>query len=162
MLVRGSSARPEPVEYSLARGGAGLKIHEDVGAGPEQIDCALDIADRHDIQLAIHTDGLNEALSVEDTYAAFAGRTVHAYHIEGVGGGHAPNLLELAGRDRILTSSTTPTVPFGRVDRSRAPGDGGRGAPARARRAGGRQRDPAPPGARVDDGRRVGAARPRA
>jgi urease subunit alpha len=95
------------------RGGAGLKIHEDVGAGPEQIRCALDVADRHDVQLAIHTDGLNEALDVEDTYAAFGGRTVHAFHIEGVGGGHAPNLLELAGRDRVLTSSTTPTVPFG-------------------------------------------------
>ena len=113
MLVRGSSARPEPVERALALGGAGLKIHEDVSAGPEQIRCALDVADRHDVQLAIHTDGLNEALSVEDTLAAFAGRTVHAFHIEGVGGGHAPNLLELAGRDRVLTSSTTPTVPFG-------------------------------------------------
>jgi urease subunit alpha len=113
MLVRASSARTGPVEHALARGGAGLKIHEDVGAGPEQIRCALDIADRHDVQLAIHTDGLNEALSLEDTYAAFAGRTVHAYHIEGVGGGHAPNLLELAGRERVLTSSTTPTVPFG-------------------------------------------------
>ena len=113
MLVRASSARPGPVEHALARGGADLKIHEDVGAGPEQIRCALDIADRHDVQLAIHTDGLNEALSLEDTYAAFAGRTVHAYHIEGVGGGHAPNLLELAGRERVLTSSTTPTVPFG-------------------------------------------------
>ena len=63
MLVRASSARPEPVEHSLVRGGAGLKIHEDVSAGPEQIDCALGIADRHDVQLAIHTDGLNEALS---------------------------------------------------------------------------------------------------
>ena len=113
MLVRASSAVPEPVEYSLARGGAGLKIHEDVSAGPTQIDCALGIADRYDVQLAIHTDGLNEALSVEDTLAAFAGRTVHAYHIEGVGGGHAPNLLELAGREHILTSSTTPTVPYG-------------------------------------------------
>jgi urease subunit alpha len=113
MLVRASSAQPGPVEHALARGGAGLKIHEDVGAGPEQIRCALDIADRHDVQLAIHTDGLNEALSLEDTYAAFGGRTVHAYHIEGVGGGHAPNLLALAGRDRVLTSSTSPTVPFG-------------------------------------------------
>jgi urease subunit alpha len=113
MLVRGSSSRPEPVERALVRGGAGLKIHEDVGAGPGQIRCALDIAERHDVQLAIHTDGLNEALSVEDTIDAFAGRTVHAYHIEGVGGGHAPNLLELAGRERILTSSTTPTLPFG-------------------------------------------------
>jgi urease subunit alpha len=113
MLVRASSSRPEPIEHALRYGGAGLKIHEDVAAGPEQIRCALDVADRHDVQLAIHTDGLNEALSLEDTYAAFAGRTVHAYHIEGVGGGHAPNLLELAGRERVLTSSTTPTVPFG-------------------------------------------------
>ena len=113
MLVRGSSARPEPIENGLRGGGAGLKIHEDVGAGPEQIRCALDVADRYDVQLAIHTDGLNEALSVEDTYEAFGGRTVHAYHIEGVGGGHAPNLLELAGREHVLTSSTTPTIPFG-------------------------------------------------
>jgi len=113
MLVRASSARPEPVEHALARGGAGLKIHEDVSAGPEQIRCALDIADRHDVQLAIHTDGLNEAISVEETFAAFGGRTVHAYHIEGVGGGHAPDLLQLAGRERVLTSSTSPTVPFG-------------------------------------------------
>ena len=92
------------------------------------------IADRHDVQLAIHTDGLNEALSLEDTFAAFGGRTVHAYHIEGVGGGHAPNLLELAGRDRVLTSSTTPHGAVRRVDRGRAPGDGGCGAPARADR----------------------------
>jgi urease subunit alpha len=113
MLVRASSSRPEPVEHALRHGGAGLKIHEDVSAGPEQIRCALDVADRHDVQLAIHTDGLNEALNLEDTYAAFGGRTVHAYHIEGVGGGHAPNLLELAGRERVLTSSTTPTLPFG-------------------------------------------------
>jgi urease subunit alpha len=113
LLVRASSSRPEPVEHSLRAGGAGLKIHEDVGAGPEQIRTALDIADRHDVQLAIHTDGLNEALSVEDTYAAFGGRTVHAFHIEGCGGGHAPDLLNLAGRERILTSSTSPTVPFG-------------------------------------------------
>jgi urease subunit alpha len=113
LLVRASSSRPEPVEHALRAGGAGLKIHEDVGAGPEQIRTALDVADRHDVQLAIHTDGLNEALSVEDTYAAFGGRTVHAFHIEGCGGGHAPDLLNLAGRERILTSSTSPTVPFG-------------------------------------------------
>jgi urease subunit alpha len=113
LLVRASSSRPEPVEHALRAGGAGLKIHEDVGAGPEQIRTALDVADRHDVQLAIHTDGLNEALSVEDTYAAFGGRTVHAFHIEGCGGGHAPDLLNLAGRERVLTSSTSPTVPFG-------------------------------------------------
>ena len=111
--MRASSSRPGPVEDALRAGGAGLKIHEDVGAGPEQIRCALDLADRHDVQLAIHTDGLNEALSVEDTYAAFGGRTIHAFHIEGCGGGHAPDLLALAGRERVLTSSTSPTVPFG-------------------------------------------------
>lgn len=112
LLVRGSASRPEGVEHSLRAGGAGLKIHEDVSAGPEQIACALGIADRHDVQLAIHTDGLNEALSVADTLRAIAGRTIHAYHVEGSGGGHAPDLLELAGRPHILTSSTAPTVPF--------------------------------------------------
>ncbi len=84
-----------------------------MSAGPEQIRCALDLADRHDVQLAIHTDGLNEALSVLDTLDAFGGRTIHAFHIEGCGGGHAPDLLALAGRERVLTSSTSPTVPFG-------------------------------------------------
>ena len=98
LLVRASSARPGPVEAALRAGGAGLKIHEDVSAGPEQIRCALDIADHYDVQLAIHTDGLNEASSVEDTFAAFGGRTIHAFHIEGCGGGHAPDLLALAGR----------------------------------------------------------------
>ncbi len=112
MLVRASSSGPGVVEDALRAGGAGLKIHEDVGAGADQIRCALEIADRHDVQLAIHTDGLNESLSVDDTLAAFEDRIVHLFHIEGAGGGHAPDLLELAGRERILTSSTTPTVPF--------------------------------------------------
>ena len=84
-LVRASSSRPEGVEESLAAGGAGLKIHEDVAAGPEQLRCALDVADRHDVQLAIHTDGLNEALLAEDTARVLDGRTVHLYHIEGAG-----------------------------------------------------------------------------
>jgi urease subunit alpha len=114
LLVRGSSSRPERVEDGLRAGGAGLKIHEDVSAGPVQIDTALGVCDRHDVQLAIHTDGLNEVLSVEGTLDAFAGRAVHAFHIEGAGGGHAPDLLRLAGRPNILTSSTSPTVPFGR------------------------------------------------
>ncbi len=112
-LVRASASRPEGVEESLAAGGAGLKIHEDVAAGPEQLRCALDVADRHDVQLAIHTDGLNEALRAADTARVLEGRTAHLYHIEGVGGGHAPDLLSLAGRERLLTSSTNPTVPFG-------------------------------------------------
>lgn len=114
LLVRGSSVDPEPVAASLRVGGAGLKIHEDVGAGPGQIDAALELCDAFDVQLAIHTDGLNEVLDVAGTLAAFAGRTVHCFHIEGAGGGHAPDLLSLAGRERILTSSTTPTIPFGR------------------------------------------------
>jgi urease subunit alpha len=96
LFVRGSSSRAERVEEGLRAGGAALKIHEDVAAGPAQIRTALDVCDRHDVQLAIH-----------------AGRSVHAFHIEGAGGGHAPDLLRLAGRERILTSSTTPTVPFG-------------------------------------------------
>ena len=112
-LVRASASRPEGVEESLAAGGAGLKIHEDVAAGPEQLRCALDVADRHDVQLAIHTDGLNEALRAADTARVLDGRTAHLYHIEGVGGGHAPDLLSLAGRERLITSSTNPTVPFG-------------------------------------------------
>jgi urease subunit alpha len=112
-LVRGSSFRPGPIEEALAAGGAGLKIHEDVGAGAAQIRAALDVCDRHDVQLAIHTDGLNEGLSLADTLDAFGGRTVHAFHVEGAGGGHAPDLLAIAGRERVLTSSTTPTLPFG-------------------------------------------------
>jgi urease subunit alpha len=113
LFVRGSSSRRERVEDGLRAGGAALKIHEDVGAGPVQIRTALDVCDAHDVQLAIHTDGLNEVLSVEGTLEAFGGRTVHAFHIEGAGGGHAPDLMKLAGRERILTSSTSPTVPFG-------------------------------------------------
>jgi urease subunit alpha len=113
LLVRGSASRPEPVEAGLRAGGGGLKIHEDVGAGWPQIDTALGVCERFDVQLAIHTDGLNEVLSVADTLRAFAGRSVHAFHIEGAGGGHAPDLLSLAGRETILTSSTSPTVPFG-------------------------------------------------
>ena len=113
LLVRGSSARPEPVEATLRAGGGGLKIHEDVAAGPEQLRCALDLADAHDIQLAIHTDGLNELIDASGTLAAIGGRTCHLFHIEGVGGGHAPNLLDLAGEPHLLCSSTNPTVPFG-------------------------------------------------
>jgi urease subunit alpha len=113
LLVRGSAIDARVTEASLRAGGAGLKIHEDVSAGPRQIRTALDVCDREDVQLAIHTDGLNEVLSVEDTLAAFGGRSVHAYHVEGAGGGHAPDLLRVIGRERVLTSSTSPTVPFG-------------------------------------------------
>jgi urease subunit alpha len=112
-LVRASSVDPAPVEAALRAGGAGLKIHEDVGAGPPQLRTALDIADRYDVQLAVHTDGLNEAIDVRGTLEVLAGRTIHAFHVEGCGGGHAPDLLELAGIDHVMSSSTNPTVPFG-------------------------------------------------
>jgi urease subunit alpha len=112
-LVRASSVDPEPVEAALRAGGAGLKIHEDVAAGPPQLRTAVDVAERHDVQLAVHTDGLNEALDVRGTLEVLAGRTIHAYHIEGCGGGHAPDLFALASADHVVTSSTNPTVPFG-------------------------------------------------
>ncbi len=114
LLVRGSASVADDIEAQLRAGGAGLKIHEDVGAGAPQILAALTVAERCDVQLAIHTDGLNEVLLVAETAAAFAGRTVHAFHIEGAGGGHAPDLLALCSERTVLTSSTSPTVPFGR------------------------------------------------
>ncbi len=113
MLTRGSSSRPEPIERMLRAGAGGLKIHEDVGAHATALDMALQVADAHDVQLCVHTDGLNECLTVEDTLAVIAGRTLHAYHIEGTGGGHAPDVMRLAGEPHILTSSTNPTFPFG-------------------------------------------------
>ena len=113
MLTRGSSSRPEPLERMLQAGAGGLKIHEDVGAHATALEMALRVADEHDVQLCVHTDGLNECLTVEDTLALIGGRTLHAYHIEGTGGGHAPDVMRLAGEPNILTSSTNPTFPFG-------------------------------------------------
>ena len=97
----------------LDAGACGFKIHEDYGAYPELIDHVLRFADAHDVQVSLHTDGLHEAAELEDTVAAIAGRTVHAYHVEGSGGGHLPDLLGLVRGANILCSSTTPTVPFG-------------------------------------------------
>lgn len=114
LLVRASASSAEDIEAQLRAGGAGLKIHEDVGAGAPQILAALEVCERCDVQLAIHSDGLNEVLTVAETAAAFGGRTVHAFHIEGAGGGHAPDLLTLCSHPSILTSSTSPTVPAGR------------------------------------------------
>ena len=91
----------------------GLKIHEDWGSTPQAIRTALKVADRYDVQVAIHTDTLNEAGFVEDTIAAFEGRTIHTYHTEGAGGGHAPDLLRVASQSNVLPSSTNPTLPFG-------------------------------------------------
>src|SRR6188508_1291050 len=101
------------LEALLDAGACGFKIHEDYGAYPALIDHALRFADTHDVSVSLHTDGLHEAAELEDTVAAIGGRTVHAYHVEGSGGGHLPDLLGLVREANILCSSTTPTVPFG-------------------------------------------------
>src|SRR5690349_8385748 len=114
-LGRGSSSHDAPLIEALAEGGAsGFKVHEDMGAHTRALDTALRVAEEHDVQVALHTDGLNECLSVEDTLAVLAGRTIHAFHIEGCGGGHVPNVLKMAGVPNVIGSSTNPTLPFGR------------------------------------------------
>ena len=113
LLGRGSSSRAEAVRESVEAHACGLKVHEDTGATLRTIDTALQVADAFDIQVALHTDGLNETLSVADTIAVLDGRVLHAYHVEGCGGGHAPDVLELAGRANVLASSTNPTLPYG-------------------------------------------------
>ncbi|MDJ1134486.1 urease subunit alpha [Streptomyces iconiensis] len=114
-LARGSSSGTAPLTEALVEGGAsGFKVHEDLGAHTRALDTALRVAEEHDVQVALHTDGLNECLSVEDTLAVLEGRTIHAFHIEGCGGGHVPNVLRLAGEANVIGSSTNPTLPFGR------------------------------------------------
>ncbi|MEU1594235.1 urease subunit alpha [Streptomyces sp. NPDC005708] len=114
-LGRGSSSDPAPLTEALAEGGAcGFKVHEDMGAHTRALDTALRVAEEHDVQVALHSDGLNECLSVEDTLKVLEGRTIHAFHIEGCGGGHVPNVLKMAGVANVIGSSTNPTLPFGR------------------------------------------------
>jgi urease subunit alpha len=113
VLGRAASSTTSPLEEALAGGVCGFKIHEDTGAHPRTIDTALTFADEHDIAIALHTDGLNEMLHVDDTINAIGGRNVHAYHVEGCGGGHSPDVLRLAGRSNILASSTNPTLAYG-------------------------------------------------
>ncbi|MFF3209895.1 urease subunit alpha [Streptomyces sp. NPDC002886] len=114
-LARGSSSDPAPLIEALAEGGAsGFKVHEDMGAHTRALDTALRVAEEYDVQVALHTDGLNECLSVEDTLRVLDGRTIHAFHIEGCGGGHVPNVLKMAGVENVIGSSTNPTLPFGR------------------------------------------------
>lgn len=96
----------------IRAGACGLKIHEDWGTTPAAIDAALTVADKYDVQVCIHTDTLNEAGCVEDTLAAINGRTIHTYHTEGAGGGHAPDILKVAGHSNVLPASTNPTMPF--------------------------------------------------
>jgi urease subunit alpha len=104
---------PGAVERLIEAGSVGLKIHEDWGAYPEVIDATLRLADAYDIAVALHTDSLNESAQLSETIAAIDGRAVHAYHVEGAGGGHIPDVLGLVGEANVVCSSTTPTVPFG-------------------------------------------------
>jgi urease subunit alpha len=107
------STDPGSFDALLDAGAVGFKIHEDYGAYPELIDATLAYADAHDVSVSLHTDGLHESAELEDTIAAIAGRTVHAYHVEGSGGGHVPDLLGLVREPNIICSSTTPTIPWG-------------------------------------------------
>ncbi len=111
-LGKGNSSLPGPLEEQIEAGACGLKLHEDWGTTPAAIDCCLRVADRYDIQVAIHTDTLNESGFVEDTIAAIAERTIHTYHTQGAGGGHAPDIIRIAGLPHVLPSSTNPTRPF--------------------------------------------------
>jgi len=109
---KGNASRPAALEEMIRAGASCLKLHEDWGSTPAAIDCCLEVADRHDVQVMIHTDTLNESGFVEDTIAAFKGRTIHAFHTEGAGGGHAPDIIRVAGLPKVIPSSTNPTRPF--------------------------------------------------
>ncbi len=111
-LGKGNSSTPIPLREQLMAGAIGLKLHEDWGTTPAAIDCALTVADEYDVQVAIHTDTLNESGFVQDSIAAFKGRTIHTYHTEGAGGGHAPDIIKVCGEPNCLPSSTNPTMPF--------------------------------------------------
>ncbi|MFO1070291.1 MAG: urease subunit alpha [Geminicoccaceae bacterium] len=113
LLGKGNSSGYGPLVEQIYAGAAGLKCHEDWGTTPASIRSALTMADEHDVQLAIHTDTLNESGFVEDTIAAFEGRTIHTFHTEGSGGGHAPDIIKVAGEHNVLPSSTNPTLPYG-------------------------------------------------
>ncbi|HEX4050883.1 MAG TPA: urease subunit alpha [Steroidobacteraceae bacterium] len=112
LLGKGNASLPEPLEEQIAAGVMGLKLHEDWGTTPAAIDNCLSVAERHDVQVAIHTDTLNESGFVEDTIAAFKGRAIHTYHTEGAGGGHAPDIIKACGVPHVLPSSTNPTRPY--------------------------------------------------
>ena len=109
---KGNSAKPQGLVDIIRAGALGLKLHEDWGTTPAAIANCLSVAEDHDIQVTIHTDTLNESAAVEHTIAAFAGRTIHAYHAEGAGGGHAPDIIRVCGEPNVLPSSTNPTRPF--------------------------------------------------
>ena len=112
VLGKGNGSEPGPLEEQIEAGACGLKLHEDWGTTPAAIDCCLSVADAMDVQVAIHTDTLNEAGFVEDTIAAIRGRAIHTYHTEGAGGGHAPDIIRIAAEMNVLPSSTNPTRPY--------------------------------------------------
>jgi urease subunit alpha len=109
---KGNASLPSALEEQIRGGACALKLHEDWGTTPAAIDCCLAIADEFDVQVMIHTDTLNESGFVEDSIAAFKGRTIHAFHTEGAGGGHAPDIIKVAGVANVLPSSTNPTRPY--------------------------------------------------
>src|ERR1700735_2312533 len=109
---KGNASKPAALVEQIKAGACALKLHEDGGTTPAAIDCCLSVADDHDIQVMIHTDTLNESGFVEDTIKAFKGRTIHAFHTEGAGGGHAPDIMKVAGLPNVLPSSTNPTRPY--------------------------------------------------
>ena len=111
-LGKGNTATPLPLAEQIAGGACGLKLHEDWGTTPAAIDTCLKVADQYDVQVAIHTDTINEAGFVEDTIRAIGDRTIHTYHTEGAGGGHAPDIIRIAAQPNVLPSSTNPTRPF--------------------------------------------------
>ncbi|NON61590.1 urease subunit alpha, partial [Acidianus sp. RZ1] len=111
LTSKGSSSR-EPMENDLIAGASGFKVHEDWGAMPRVLDETLSVADEHDVQVTLHTDTSNESGYLEDTLNAIGGRTIHAYHVEGAGGGHAPDIIRISGEPNVLPSSTNPTKPY--------------------------------------------------
>jgi len=111
-MGKGNASRPEALRQQIEAGALGMKLHEDWGTTPAAIDCCLSVAEETDTQVAIHTDTLNESGFVEDTIAAFKGRTIHSFHTEGAGGGHAPDIMRVVGEANVLPSSTNPTRPY--------------------------------------------------
>jgi len=111
-MGKGNASLPGPLDEQVIAGAMGLKLHEDWGTTPQSIDNCLSVADRFDVQVAIHTDTLNESGFVEDTINAFKDRTIHTFHTEGAGGGHAPDIIKACGRPNVLPSSTNPTRPY--------------------------------------------------
>ena len=109
---KGNASSAAGLVEQIEAGACGLKLHEDWGTTPAAIDCCLSVADDMDVQVLIHTDTLNESGFVENTIAAFKGRTIHTFHTEGAGGGHAPDIIKVCGEANVIPSSTTPTRPY--------------------------------------------------